>query len=886
MSDPGRMGPTRRSMTTRTSVRVSEFVSRVMITLGGAGTILAVGGVFIFLLWVVRDLFLSAEIGDTHPVVQESNVAVVLSGCDEYRVLAWMLREDAVLEASGLRDGSRIRAWPLLGEGVAGRITAVSPAVRSARIDPRNSIVEFAIGFADGTVRTCTLRWVTSYHEADEVPAELRGLEPGLMTQWDGGIAERTPIGQFRLQRLHPELGSPVRIGSDSPIQAVHLSERAEGPVLVAVDSDGTGGLWVGGKHTNLLTGEESVRWEAMRRLDLPARTSAPEHIVITDLGTNVLAIWRDGHSARFAARRLDQIAMAEEVQVSRAPVTSVGLLLGEATVLVGNAEGGISGWFVRNDPANEVDRARLVEGHSFAVDNRAAVRSFAASARERMFAAGTDDGSVHLWFMTSEKSLGKASTGRSYAVETVSFGPKNDALLATDSRGLVRWDLDPRHPEVTAGALFGKIWYERYDGPEYAWQSSSGTDDFEKKFSLVPLIFGTVKATFYSMLFGVPIALFAALYTSEFLSRRARARIKPVIEMMASLPSVVLGFLAALVLAPLVERFVPAVLCGIVTVPFAVLLGAYLWRLLPPKVALVLEGWRLLAQTCALLVGMLLAIALAPALESSVFSGDIRLWLDGQLGSGLPALAIAVLPLVAVGTGFLLSTRLNPRLRQWTETWTPQAVAAVHMGKFGVGLLGVIGISTGLGAILYFAPTIFGGEVLDLRGGIVVGGVDFSPFGTYDQRNSLVVGFIMGFAIIPIIYTLAEDALSSVPEHLRAASLGAGATPWQTATRIVIPTAMSGLFSAVMIGLGRAVGETMIVLMAAGNTPVLSMNAFSGFRTLSANIATELPEAAAGTTHYRTLYLAALVLFAMTFLINTLAETVRLRFRKRAYQL
>jgi phosphate transport system permease protein len=160
------------------------------------------------------------------------------------------------------------------------------------------------------------------------------------------------------------------------------------------------------------------------------------------------------------------------------------------------------------------------------------------------------------------------------------------------------------------------------------------------------------------------------------------------------------------------------------------------------------------------------------------------------------------------------------------------------------------------------------------------------SFLGTYVQRNALIVGFIMGFAIIPIIYTIAEDALATVPDHLRAASLGSGATPWQTAVRIIIPTAMSGLFSAVMIGLGRAVGETMIVLMAAGNTPILDWNIFNGMRTLSANIAVELPEAPKDGTLYRTLFLAALVLFAMTFVINTVAEVVRLRFRKKAYQL
>ena len=129
----------------------------------------------------------------------------------------------------------------------------------------------------------------------------------------------------------------------------------------------------------------------------------------------------------------------------------------------------------------------------------------------------------------------------------------------------------------------------------------------------------------------------------------------------------------------------------------------------------------------------------------------------------------------------------------------------------------------------------------------------------SFEQRNSLVVGFMMGFAVIPIIFTIAEDALSNVPPALRSASLALGASRWQTAMRIVVPTASAGIFSAVMIGLGRAVGETMIVVMATGNTPVMEWNIFSGMRTLSANIAVELPEAPQFSTLYRTLFLGAL---------------------------
>ncbi|MEE9192997.1 MAG: ABC transporter permease subunit, partial [Thermodesulfobacteriota bacterium] len=155
-----------------------------------------------------------------------------------------------------------------------------------------------------------------------------------------------------------------------------------------------------------------------------------------------------------------------------------------------------------------------------------------------------------------------------------------------------------------------------------------------------------------------------------------------------------------------------------------------------------------------------------------------------------------------------------------------------------------------------------------------------------YDQRNALIVGFVMGFAVIPIIFTISEDALSSVPNNLISGSLALGASRWQTAINIVLPSASPGIFSAVMIGLGRAIGETMIVLMATGNTPIMDWSFFNGFRALSANIAVELPEAPHGGTLYRILFLAALILFFFTFLLNTLAEIIRQRLRKKYGQL
>jgi phosphate transport system permease protein len=342
-------------------------------------------------------------------------------------------------------------------------------------------------------------------------------------------------------------------------------------------------------------------------------------------------------------------------------------------------------------------------------------------------------------------------------------------------------------HPEITLKSLFGKVWYEGYEAPAFVWQSTGGTDDFEAKFSLTPLIYGTLKGTCYALLFAVPLALMGAMYASQFMHPTLKTIVKPTVEVMAALPSVVLGFIAGLWLAPRLEGVVPGVFLMPIVVPAIILLVALAWRSVPTR-------FRTWVKPGAE-VFLLIPVALCSA------------WLAIQLGG-------------------------------WVEAW--------FLGNdYRAWLLRVLGL-------------------------------------TYDQRNSLVVGFAMGFAVIPIIFTIADDSLTNVPSHLTAGSLALGATRWQTAVRIVLPTASPGIFSAVMIGFGRAVGETMIVLMATGNTPVMDWSIFNGFRALSANIAVELPEAPEGGTLFRVLFLGALLLFFMTFTVNTAAEVVRLRLRKR----
>lgn len=227
----------------------------------------------------------------------------------------------------------------------------------------------------------------------------------------------------------------------------------------------------------------------------------------------------------------------------------------------------------------------------------------------------------------------------------------------------------------------------------QFIWQPVSALP----KYSVAVLLLGTLKATFVALLFALPLAIGAAIYTSEFAPLQIREFIKPVIELLAGFPSVVLGFFTLTVLAS---------------------------------------------------------------------------WLQATFG--------------------------------WTF-----------------------------------------------------------------RLNAISAGIGLGLAVIPIVYTITEDALRVVPKTYREAALALGANKWQTTKRVVLISAFPGIFAACVLGLGRAIGETMIVLMASGNAAIMSLNLTHSIRTLSATIATELPEVVVGSIHYSVLFFIGAFLFIVTFFIN-----------------
>jgi phosphate transport system permease protein len=260
---------------------------------------------------------------------------------------------------------------------------------------------------------------------------------------------------------------------------------------------------------------------------------------------------------------------------------------------------------------------------------------------------------------------------------------------------------------EVGFNRLFLPQDYGTAEEPlRYSWHPVSA----EPKYSLLPLFLGTLKVTIIAMIFSIPVSLAAAIYTAEFASKWAREAIKPVVELLAGFPSVVLGFFALIVLASWIQ---------------------------------------------------------------DLFGFDFRL-------------------------------------------------------------------------------------------------------------NAVVAGLALSLAVIPIIFTMCEDALSAVPRKLREASWALGATRAETTLRVVLPAALPGIFAGIVLGFGRAIGETMIVLMASGNAAITSWAIADSTRTLPATIAAELAEVVFGSPHYRVLFFIGLLLFLITFALNSTGSWVIARLRNR----
>ena len=556
-----------------------------------------------------------------------------------------------------------------------------------------------------------------------------------------------------------------------------HMGVSLNGGTLMLTGSTGTElHVLKLGREENMMTGEVTLSEEriALAQIAEPIKALIidPRHLWLYVVNGRATADVFDMRSNSLNGRY-------KLLEDGKREVSNATSLLGGISLMIGDSSGGIAQWFMVREAD---DKAVLKSIRSFQLADSPIIQILPEERRKGFFALDAK-GNLGIFHSTAHRTLLVEPVAEGQALAALS--PRANRVLVESDGQLQRLIIDNPHPEISWSSLWGKVWYENYDAPGYVWQSTSASTDNEPKLSLAPLAFGTLKAAFYAMLLAAPLAIAAAIYTAYFMAPAMRRKVKPVIELMEALPTVILGFFAGLFLAPYVEGHLPGIFSLLLFTPIGILLAGYLWSRLPESIRLrVPDGWESAMLIPVILLIGYVSLAMSGHVENWLFDGNMRMWLSNDLGI---------------------------------------------------------------------------------------------PF---DQRNALVVGLAMGFAVIPNIYSIAEDAVFSVPKSLTFGSLALGATPWQTLARVVILTASPGIFSAVMIGMGRAVGETMIVLMATGNTAIMDMNIFEGLRTLAANVAVEMPESEVGGTHYRVLFLSALVLLGFTFVMNTLAELVRQRLR------
>lgn len=356
--------------------------------------------------------------------------------------------------------------------------------------------------------------------------------------------------------------------------------------------------------------------------------------------------------------------------------------------------------------------------------------------------------------------------------------------VFAFQEQAVHTFSIDDIQGVTTLKSLFGKVWYEGYAEPQYVWQTSSASANYETKFSIMPLIVGSLKASLLALLVAVPLALGAAIYTSYFAEPSVRQYLKPAIEMLEAVPSVVIGFIAAVWMVPIAEEFLLSVILFIVALP---------------------------------------VLLVASAIIQSKVAG-------------------------------MLNDRFD---RRWEILIIVLAVIVLGLFCFSLSDL--------------WRYLLFGNDAANVQNDSILN----------ISKTTIVVAVALGVAISPSIYSLAEDALFEVPDSIKQASFALGATKLQTLKRVIIAVAMPSILSAVMLGFGRAFGETMIVLMVTGNTPISDWNILEGLRSMTANLAIELQESNVNSSHFNTLFLTASILFIFTFIVNTAAEVLRNRLRK-----
>ena len=724
---------------------LKDHLTRWYVFIGGLAVLGAITLIFFFLGYVVLPLFQGADLNAKQAItpvwMQDAGKPLMLS-VEEQNQVGMRVSDQGMVLFFNAKSGEELSRVNL-------PLPADTHVTSLGEDQPGNPVV--VLGLSNGQALVFRHTYKVSY------PDGKKTISPAIEYPYGEAPVALDPQGRA-LDHVNLSVNDSTLVLAGSTGAQLHVLSLAS--------------------EENMMTGEVT---NSETRIELPQMTEKVKALYIDPRQQWLYVINGRAQADVFSLRDKSLNGRYKLAEDATTEITASTQLVGGISLILGDSTGSLSQWFMARDPDGE---QRFKHIRSFKMGDSPIVE-ITAEQRRKGFLALDAAGDIGVFHSTAHRTLLVEKVAEGPGIMALS--PRANRVIVEEGGKLLPLTLKNPHPEVSWSALWSKVWYENYDEPKYVWQSTAANTDFEPKMSLAPLTFGTLKAAFYAMLLAAPLAVAAAIYTAYFMAPSLRRKVKPVIELMEAMPTVILGFFAGLFLAPYVEGHLPGIFSLLMLLPIGILLAGFTWSRLPDSIRLrVPDGWESLILIPVILFIGWLSLYMSPFMEAWFFGGDMRLWISHDLGI------------------------------------------------------------------------------------------------TYDQRNALVVGLAMGFAVIPNIYSIAEDAVFSVPRGLTLGSLALGATPWQTMTRVVILTASPGIFSALMIGMGRAVGETMIVLMATGNTPVMEMNLFEGLRTLAANVAVEMPESEVGGSHYRVLFLSALVLLLFTFIMNTLAELIGQRLRKK----
>ncbi|MDF1740284.1 MAG: hypothetical protein P1U86_14075, partial [Verrucomicrobiales bacterium] len=555
------------------------------IKLGGVMVVAAVVGIFVFITSQVIPLFKGASVDLDAAATSETALPP-----GKYLGIAadeWMEKPFAIRD-----DGKIVYADLVSGEIVDSDLDFLNGAqLTSLNIESGEELI--VAGTDTGEVHIVEFSYDPTFK--DGVRTVNEELDLVFTAKFDGAV-QKVSCGQ----------------AGDSRLIAV-LTESPEGPRLT---------LDLVQRKKSLIS---SGTWKEAGKTDLTdslRKDVAVQQILVTNRADAVLVIFENGeidyHFRKGSGleTELRQTFHPFKDEADKT-IAKVDFLLGDVSLVLTSPAGTNRVFSLYRSEAAPV--RQFYQTKEFpALETSASY--YSASFRNKTFLTGTAN-SATLRYATTEAIRWESDLP--WEVTHGLISRKSDSLLfLTKDLHFVRVPVEDPHPEAGMKAFFGKLLYEGAPEPKYEWQSTGGSDDFESKLSLVPLIFGSLKGTLYAMLFAIPIALFGAIYTAEFLNPKNKVFIKPAMEIMASLPSVVLGFLAALWLAPIIENRVPSILCIIILVPLGAFLFGAFWSKQPQKIkSYIKEGYEFLYFAPIMLLLLFIGWHLGPLAESILFT-------------------------------------------------------------------------------------------------------------------------------------------------------------------------------------------------------------------------------------------------------------------------